>query len=74
MFNKRLFPTRSQEFLDEARIPKFTGDSEILAAAHQGVGLAAFCGGWNAVGVKVLLLAAGDRNQSAQCQRLSHEV
>ena len=47
---------------NEPGVPKFRGNAEILAAAHKGVGFAALGGGGNAVGVEVLLFAAGDGN------------
>jgi len=49
-----------RELAYEPRIPEFTRNTQILAAAHQGVGLAALGRGGDAVGVKVLLLATGD--------------
>lgn len=60
MFNKCLFSTRGQELLDEARVPQFTRNTKILTAAHQGIGLAAFCGSWDAIRIEVLLFAAGN--------------
>ena len=44
---------------DPARVPQFAGDAEILAAADEGVGSTAFCGGWDAVGGEVVLFASG---------------
>ena len=49
-----------RELPDEARVPEVGGDAKVFAGAHQGVGLAAFGGGRDAVGVEVLLFAAGD--------------
>lgn len=51
------------ELADEAGVPELRGDAEVLAAAHEGVGLAALGGGGDAVLGEVLLLAA----------RLAHE-
>lgn len=45
---------------NEARVPELRRDPEVFAAAHQGVGFAALGRGWDAVGVEVLLLAAGE--------------
>lgn len=52
------------EAANEARVPELRRDSEIFAAAHQGVGLAAFGRGRDAVGVEVLLLAAGEGDEA----------
>lgn len=51
------------ELTDEARIPKLTGDSEVLTAAHEGVALARLSRGGDAVRVEVLLLSSGDANK-----------
>lgn len=51
-------------FPDEAGIPEFRGDAEVLAAAHKGVGLAALGRGRDTIGVEVLLFAASYRNES----------
>jgi hypothetical protein len=45
---------------DEPGIPQLRRNTEIFAAAHESVGLAALGRGGNAVGVKILLLAASD--------------
>lgn len=47
------------EALDESRVPEFGGDTQILAAAHQGVGLAAFGCGGDAIRVEIGLFATG---------------
>lgn len=64
MFHKGLFPHFRHEFLDEAGIPELGGDAEVFAAAHEGVGFAAFGGGGDAVWVEVLLFAAGYGDES----------
>ena len=46
------------ELADEAGVPELRGDAQVLAAPHQGVGLAALGGGGDAILVEVLLLAA----------------
>lgn len=46
-------------------VPKFTGDTEILATSHQSVGLACFDRGRDAARVKVSLLPSRHRDQSA---------
>ena len=50
---------------NESRIPEFARNTEVLAAAHQGVGFAPLGRSRDAVGLKVLLLAARYTNQSA---------
>ena len=52
------------EPLYEARIPQFTGDAEVLTATHHGVGLAALGSGGNPVGGEIVLLAAGNGDES----------
>lgn len=49
----------ARKLADKARIPELRRNAQIFTAAHQGVGLAALGGGGDAVGVKVLLFAAG---------------
>lgn len=64
MLNPDLARMRSPELADPSRIPQFTGDAEIFAAADERVGAASFCRGRNAVGGEVVLFAAGDGDQS----------
>ena len=52
--------------LNKPRIPEFGRDAEVFAAPHQGVGFAAFGGGGDAVGVEVLLFAAGDGDEAVR--------
>lgn len=52
------------EAADEPGVPELGGDSQIFAAAHERIGLAAFGRGGNAVWVKVLLLAAGEGDEA----------
>jgi hypothetical protein len=47
------------EGAQEARVPELRGDTQVLAAARQGVGLAALGGGGDGVFAEVLALAAG---------------
>jgi hypothetical protein len=49
---------------DKARIPELRRYTQVLAAAHQGIGFAALGRSGDTVGVKVLLLAASDGNKS----------
>lgn len=49
---------------DESRVPEFGRDSQVLAAAHESVGFAAFGRGGDAVGVEVLLFAAGEGDEA----------
>ena len=53
------------EIFDESRVPEFTCNPKILACSHKGIGLAAFGSGGNSRRVKVVLLAAGNRDQTA---------
>lgn len=52
------------EAANEARVPELRRDPEVFAAAHQGVGFAAFGSGRDAVGVEVLLFSAGKRDEA----------
>jgi hypothetical protein len=49
----------AQELAYKPRIPQLARNAQVLAAPHQRVGLAALGGRRDAVGVEVLLLAAG---------------
>jgi hypothetical protein len=49
----------ARKLANKPRIPQFARDTQVLAAAHQGVGFAALGRRRDAVGVEVLLLAAG---------------
>lgn len=53
-----------QEFADKSRIPEFRCHTQVLAAAHQGVGFAALGSGGDTVGVEVGLFATSDRDES----------
>lgn len=64
MLHPNLLRMSCDEFADPTRIPKLTRNSEIFAAAHEGVRLATFDSGRNAFGGKIILLATGDRNKS----------
>ena len=48
-------------------VPELASDAEVFAAAHEGVGFAAFGCGGDAVGVEVALFAAGDGDESVSC-------
>ena len=67
MLHKHLASLLGHEAAHEARVPQFTGDTQVLAAAHQCVGLAAFGSGGNAVRGEVVLFAAGDGDESGGC-------
>ena len=56
------------EATDEPRVPELGGDPQVLAAAHEGVGLAALGRGGDAVGVEVLLFATSEGNEAAMDQ------
>jgi len=64
MLHPNLLTLVRHELADEAGIPQLRRDAQILAAAHQRVGLAALGGGGDALGVEVLLFAAGDGDKS----------
>ena len=48
------------------RSPELARNAQILAAPHQCVGFAPLGRGGDAVGIEVLLLAAGDGNESTK--------
>ena len=52
------------EVADESWIPQLTRNTQVLTAAHQGIGLAPLSSGGNTVRLKVLLLAARYRDKS----------
>jgi hypothetical protein len=64
VLDEQLADMSLHEAADEARVPELRRDSEVLAAAHQGVGFAAFGRGRDAVGVEILLLAAGEGDEA----------
>jgi hypothetical protein len=64
VLDKQLADMSLHEAADEARVPELRGDSEVFAAAHQGVGFAALGRGRDAVGVEVLLFAAGEGDEA----------
>ena len=64
VLDEQLADMSLHEAANEARVPELRRDSEIFAAAHQGVGLAAFGRGRDAVGVEVLLFAAGEGDEA----------
>jgi hypothetical protein len=59
MLHPHLLCDFGREFTNKPWIPEFARDTKILATAHQSIGFAAFGGGRDAIGVKVLLFAAG---------------
>lgn len=46
--------------------PKFTGDTQVLAASHEGITLASLCGSGNSGRVKVFLFASCNSHQSVK--------
>ena len=64
VLDPHLLGVRAHELADEARVPELRGDAQVLAAAHQGVGLAALGRGRDAVLVEVLLFATGLADES----------
>lgn len=52
------------EATDEPGIPELGGDSQVFAAAHERVGLAALSRGGDAVGIEVLLFATGEGDEA----------
>lgn len=52
------------ELADEAWVPELGCNTEVFAAAHEGVALDSLCRSRDTVRVKVLLLAAGNTNQA----------
>ena len=59
MLDPRFPDILCDELADEARIPQLGRDAEVLAAAHEGVGLAAFGGGGYVLDIEIGLFAAG---------------
>lgn len=64
VFDHHLLGHFLEEAANEARVPQFTGDAQVFAAAHQSIGLAALGSGGDAIGVKVLLFAACNGDES----------
>lgn len=52
------------EAANESGIPELGGDSQVFAAAHERVGLAAFGCGGDAVGIEILLFATGEGDEA----------
>lgn len=63
MLHKHVSGILSLELANPSRIPEFTGNAQVLAAAHQRIGPATFCGCWDAVRSEVILFAAGYRDK-----------
>ena len=74
MLHPHLLRLLEQKLPCKPRVPKFRRNTEILAAAHQGVGLAALGSRRDSVRVEVLLFAASYRDQSvnSECQSVRH--
>lgn len=64
VLNPQLVGVFLLEGADVTRVPKLGRDAEVLAAAHQGIGLAAFAGGRNRVFGEVAALATGLSDES----------
>lgn len=64
MLNPHLVAVLLLEGPEETRVPELRRDAEVLAAAHQGVGLAALAGGRDRVFGKVAALATGLADES----------
>lgn len=64
MLHKHLPRILRLELPDPPRIPEFTCDPQILAAADECVGAAAFCCCWDAVGGEVVLFASSDGDEA----------
>lgn len=60
---------RSLERADEAWIPELGGNAKVLAAAHERIAFGALGRGGDAVGVKVVLLPAGNGDQPPETQQ-----
>jgi hypothetical protein len=69
VLNPHLLCHLVRKFANEPRIPELRCYTQVLAAAHQGVGFAAFGRRRDAIRVEVLLLAAGYGNEAVKmCQ------
>lgn len=64
MLNHQLTHMTAHETANKPGVPEFRSDPQVLAAAHESVGFAAFGRRRDAVGVEVLLLAAGDGDEA----------
>ena len=64
MLHPNLLPVVRYEFPDIPRVPQFTGDAKVFAAAHQRVGFTAFDRGGDGLGREVVHLAARDGHES----------
>lgn len=73
MLDPNLLRVLRYELPDKSRVPQFTSDAEVFAAAHQRVGFAAFGRGGDGLGREVVHLAARDGHESSLrcCQSLS---
>ena len=58
MLHPNLLPVLRDKFPDKPRVPQFTGDANVLAAAHQRIGFAAFGRGGDSLRREVIHLAA----------------
>ena len=58
VLDQHLLPVLPHEPLDISRVPQLARDAQVLAAAHERVGFAAFRRRRDAIGVEVLLFAA----------------
>jgi hypothetical protein len=71
MLHHQLAHVSLHEAANEPGIPELRSNSQVFAAAHQRVGLAALGRGGDAVRVEVLLFAAGEGDETAgYCQCL----
>lgn len=68
MLHKRLTSVLRLVLANPAGIPELARNTQVLAAADEGVGATAFRSGGNALRGEIILFAAGDRNQSITSQ------
>ena len=73
MLNPHLLREFSIELANETRIPQFAGDAQVLAAAHQGIGLAPLGRSRDAIRVEVLLFSARYRHKTVGAESV-HKI
>lgn len=73
VFDEYLTRILSLELADPARVPEFTCNAKVFAAADECVGTAAFCCGWDSVGGEVVLFTTGHGDETAKVVRFGFE-
>ena len=66
VLNEDLYAVLGLEFANEARVPELARNTKVLATAHEGVALARFGSGRDAIGIEVFLFTACNSDQPTQ--------